>query len=152
MIAIEGGRGEVLGGSVDGSHAHGAAIVIASDGDAGERGDGGFEFNSEGDAFGLGILRFHRWIWMPERLCVPTSFFLPAIRVVCRAPSARQFAPFFGWRLRLYHMSHASRNPMNFGNRGASLAPLGWWLNFTTFPIRESRSIQSVTLSTPPTM
>jgi hypothetical protein len=62
MSPVEGGCGEVLGGSSGSSHAHGAAVVIAADNDAGERGDGGFEFDSERDALGLGILRFHRWI------------------------------------------------------------------------------------------
>ena len=30
-----------------------------------------------------------------------------------------------------YERSHGSRNPMNFGNLGASFAPLGWCMNFT---------------------
>ena len=38
--------------------------------------------------------------------------------------------------------SHASLNPMNFGNRGASFAPLGWCLNFTMRPIAASRLAQ----------
>jgi hypothetical protein len=48
VIAMEGGRGEVLGGSIGGSHRHGAAVVIATNRHAGERRDDGFEFAAAG--------------------------------------------------------------------------------------------------------
>ena len=40
-------------------NAHGGSDMVGTDNDASSGGDGGFEFNSEGDGFGFAILRFH---------------------------------------------------------------------------------------------
>ena len=99
MCAVKSGRGEVLRGAVNGSYMHSGAVVVIADTEAGKHGDGCFEFNSKCNGGGLGILRFHGWIWLESEAGegrsarVPTSFFLPATRVVCRAPSRTIFAP-----------------------------------------------------------
>ena len=94
VVAIEGGSGERLVGGRVVAAAHGGAAVVAADGHAGRGGDGGFELDSEGDLLGLGILGSHG-IVDAGGLRVPTSSFLPHHPVVCRAPSARQLAPYF---------------------------------------------------------
>jgi hypothetical protein len=67
MGTIEGGCVERQAIAGVQSHAHGGSDMVGTDDDAGSGGDGGFEFDAEGDAFGLGILRFHLWIWLDMR-------------------------------------------------------------------------------------
>ena len=59
VVAVEGGGGERLVGECISAAAHGGTAVVAADVDAGRSGDGGFEFNPEGDLLGLGILGSH---------------------------------------------------------------------------------------------
>ena len=106
MGPLKGGSEDRLVGFRAGSGIYGSAPVLAANYDAAGGWDGGFEFDSEGDGFGLGILRFHLWIRLGSEAGegrsarVPTSSFLPAIRVVCRVPSERHCAPYFSAILR----------------------------------------------------
>ena len=86
------------------------------------------------------------------RRCADRAEGLPGATESQDAQSRRQVAR---GRLRRHapiaiHISQASRNPTNFGNLGASFAPLGWCLNFTSLPIRDSLLIHRLTRSMPP--
>jgi len=52
-LAIECGRVEGRGGSGGNTSSYTDAVVVISNHHSGEHGDGGFEFNSEGNGFGL---------------------------------------------------------------------------------------------------